>query len=54
MKAKKVELDVEYIGGQEPLTKEEEVALSAYIQSRRLTGVGMGKSKILKREKELV
>jgi hypothetical protein len=37
MENQKVELDVDFIGGQEPLTKEEEVALKAYFQSRRLT-----------------
>ena len=37
MKKQKVELDVDFIGGQEPLTKEEEVDLSVFFQSRRLT-----------------
>jgi hypothetical protein len=53
MKAKRLELDVDFIGGQEPLTKEEEVALSEYIQSRRLTNVRMGTSKVSRRKKEL-
>ena len=33
----KIELDVDFIGGQEPLTNEEEIALSAFFQSRRMT-----------------
>ena len=37
MENQKVELDVDFIGGQEPLTKEEEVSLRAFFQSRRLT-----------------
>ena len=37
MEKRKVELDVDFIGGQEPLTKEEEVSLRAFFQSRRLT-----------------
>jgi hypothetical protein len=53
MKVKKIELDVDYIGGQEPLTKEEEVALSTYIQSHRLSIVGRGASRLLKRKKVL-
>jgi hypothetical protein len=36
MKTQRIELEVDFVGGQEPLTKEEEVALSAYFQSRRL------------------
>ena len=36
MKMQKIELEVDFVGGQEPLTQEEEVALSAYFQSRRL------------------
>jgi uncharacterized protein YifE (UPF0438 family) len=32
MKTKKVELDVDFIGGQTSLTKEEEKTLSEYIQ----------------------
>lgn len=37
MKTKKIELDVDFIGGQEPLTKEEEKALSEFFSKRRLT-----------------
>lgn len=35
MKAKKTELDVDYIGGQEPLTAEEEKALSDFFKKRK-------------------
>ena len=35
MKKKSVELDVDFIGGQEKLTKEEEFALSSYFAQRR-------------------
>jgi hypothetical protein len=54
MQTKKVELDVDYIGGQESLTKKEEAALSAYIRSRQLTSPKKVKSRILKKEMELV
>ena len=48
------ELNVDYIGGQEPLTKEEVAALSAYFQSRRLATVRRSASRAIKREKVLV
>nr|WP_288837623.1 hypothetical protein [uncultured Flavobacterium sp.] len=32
MKSKKAELDVDFIGGQEPLTKDEEKAISEYLK----------------------
>lgn len=35
MKKKKNELDVDFIGGQEPLTKDEEKAISNYIRSQK-------------------
>jgi hypothetical protein len=35
MKPKKIELDVDFIGGQEPLTKEEEKNLSDYFAKRK-------------------
>ena len=34
-KKKKIELNVDFIGGQEPLTKEEERKLSEYFNKRR-------------------
>ncbi|MBL7867226.1 MAG: hypothetical protein JNM71_04320 [Flavobacterium lindanitolerans] len=33
MKNKLKELDVDFIGGQEPITKEEELAISAFIRA---------------------
>ncbi len=35
MKQSKNELDVDSIGGQEPLTKEEEIAISEFIRSQK-------------------
>ena len=35
MKNKLKELDVDFIGGQEPITKEEELAISAFIRARK-------------------
>ena len=34
-KKNKMELDVDFIGGQKPLTKEEEMKLSEYFKKRR-------------------
>jgi len=36
MKRKSVELDVDFIGGQDPMTKEEEKAISEYIKAQKL------------------
>ena len=36
MKAKATELDVDFIGGQETMTKEEELAISEFIKARKL------------------
>ena len=36
MKKEKKELDIDFIGGEGPLTAEEEKALSAYFQQKRL------------------
>ncbi len=33
MKNKQIELDVDFIGGQEPLTKEEELLISEFIKA---------------------
>ncbi|MDR1879467.1 MAG: hypothetical protein LBQ78_00865 [Tannerellaceae bacterium] len=35
MKKKNIELDVDFIGGQEPLTKEEEKLISDFFQSKK-------------------
>ena len=36
MKSKLKELDVDFIGGQDPMTKEEELAISEFIKARNL------------------
>jgi len=36
MKRKAVELDVDFIGGQDPMTSEEEKAISEFIKARKL------------------
>jgi hypothetical protein len=36
MKTKKIELDVDFIGGQTSLTKEEEKTISEYIKKNRI------------------
>lgn len=36
MKAKSKELDVDFIGGQDPLTKDEEKQISEYLRSQKL------------------
>ena len=36
MKRKTEELDVDFIGGQDPMTKEEEKAISEFIKARKL------------------
>ena len=36
MKHKSAELEVDFIGGQDPMTKEEERAISEFIKSRKL------------------
>ena len=35
MKTKKIELDVDFIGGQTSLTKEEEIAISDFIKKNK-------------------
>ncbi len=35
MKTKRIELDVDFIGGQTSLTKEEELAISAFIKKNK-------------------
>lgn len=57
MKRNKNELDVDFIGGQEPLTKEEELSISEFIQSKKPKGkVQKTKSNlpIAERKKEAV
>lgn len=45
MKAKKIELDVDFIGGQDPLTTDEEKALNDFFKQRKLAS---RKSNLLK------
>lgn len=52
MTHKKIELDVDFIGGQEGLTKEEEKALSDFFKKRKLTSQqrsAKNKTKTIKR-----
>jgi hypothetical protein len=53
MKNKLKELDVDFIGGQEPITKEEELAISAFIRAdkekRRLQAIRKTKTKTLQK-----
>ena len=53
MKKKLKELDVDFIGGQEPITKEEELAISAFIRAhkekRRLQAIRKTKTKTLQK-----
>jgi hypothetical protein len=50
MKTKKLELDVDFIGGQTSLTKEEEKALSEYFKKNKAkrTKISSNKAKTVK------
>ena len=53
---RKNELDVDYIGGMEPLTKEEEKAISDYIKSKKSQTrkrIAVRKTLTVKREKSI-
>ena len=56
MKNKLKELDVEFIGGQSPMTKEEELKISEFIKTekskRKLEEKQPAKSRILRKENE--
>jgi hypothetical protein len=39
MKRKSTELDVDFIGGQDPMTNEEEKAISEYIKTNKLLNI---------------
>ena len=56
MKNKLKELDVDFIGGQEPITKEEELAISAFIRAgkekRRLLITRKTKTKTLHKSRQ--
>lgn len=53
MKNKRKELDVDFIGGQKPLTRDEELAISAFIkagkQNKRLKTIRQTKAKTLQK-----
>lgn len=53
MKNKRKELDVDFIGGQKPLTRDEELAISAFIkagkQNKRLKTIRQTKVKTLQK-----
>ena len=54
-KTKKQELDVDFIGEQNrPLTKEEQLEISAFIQKLKASRKQVKKSRIRKGEKQLV
>ena len=56
MKNKQKELDVDFIGGQEPMTKEEELAISEFIhagkEKRRLQELRKAKTKTSSKSKQ--
>jgi hypothetical protein len=51
MKSKIIELDVDFIGGQTGLTKQEENALSAYFAKKKQTSAKRVKTRVTKRSK---
>ena len=51
MRTSKIELDVDFIGGQGPLTTEEEKALSDFFKKRKSEGKSQKKSKVASRPK---
>ncbi len=53
MKRKPAELDVDFIGGQDPMTKEEEKFISEYIKAQKLLGAKkqVRSSKVAQRRK---
>ncbi len=57
MKTKKLELDVDFIGGQDALTAEEEKALRNFFKKQKSLpkkGKTISKSRAVRREKETV
>ena len=57
MKSKQKELDVDFIGGQEPMTKEEELAISEFIRAdkekRRMQELRKAKTRTSSKSKQL-
>jgi hypothetical protein len=54
MKNTLLELDFDFIGGQDPLTAEEQKQLSEYFQQKKLTGKVVQQKKIVVRKRKLV
>ena len=54
MKTKQMNLDVDYIVEQEPLTQEEETLLSAFFKERRLASKSVIKKQIKIKKRNLV
>jgi hypothetical protein len=56
MKKKIIELDVDFIGGQEPLTKDEEILIHNFFQTKKMaaTEKEVEKRQIKSQKKELV
>lgn len=52
MKNKQINLDVDYIGGQEPLTKEEETQLSAFFKDRKLANKAKTKKQVINKKRD--
>ncbi len=54
MKTKQINLDVDYIGGQEPLTKEEETQLNAFFKECKLASKTKTKKQIITKKRDLI
>ena len=56
MKSKQKELDVDFIGGQGPLTKEEEKQISEYLKSKKVLSGKTGRraTKVLSKRKKFI
>lgn len=54
MKTKQINLDVDYIDGQEPLTKEEETQLSAFFKERKLARKAKTKKQVATKKRDFV
>lgn len=51
MKSKRIELDVDFIGGQPGLTSQEEKALSEYFAKKKQIAIKRAKTRVSKRTK---
>ena len=52
MKNKNLNLDMDFIGGERPLTKEEEKSITAYLQAKKTTKTTNKKSLLSSRKKQ--